>query len=224
MKNKTRYSQLLSVIVFFVIATTGCELAGLELQQPYEYDYNAGMYSNETHKTAWEFIQSRPDLFSIMQEGIEYAGLQDTFNMSGCTYILLTNTAFEEGTKGYFVKHTYPDPNDATKIITPNTLVLYSVQQVRELLLYHIVKGAWTWSNLPSFSTWYDTYANADTAKLNMYLSKERNPNIVFNNFEGHYVTSQKARTTNLKTSNGSYMHVLEAWMERPTRAQLNQK
>jgi len=92
---------------------------------------------------------------------------------------------------------------------------------VKELLLYHIVKGAYTWGNLPASPTWFDTYATADTAKVNLYLLKDRNANIVFNNFAGHYKTEIKARTTNLKTSDGSYMHVLESWLNRPTRDQL---
>ena len=84
-------------------------------------------------------------------------------------------------------------------------------------MLYHIVKGKYTWSNLPANPTWYDTFASADTAKINMYLTKERNPNIVFNNFDGHYKINIKPRTSNLLSNEGSYIHVIESWMDRPT-------
>ncbi|KJF43572.1 fasciclin domain-containing protein [Draconibacterium sediminis] len=210
--------------IFFFSATvifTSCELVGLEFQVPYKYDYEAGTYSNETNMTAWEFIQSRPDLFSVLKEGIEYTGLQSNYEQPDCTYLLLTDAAFSESTSNYFETHSFPDPNDTSVIIIPQTLKLYSQDQVKELLLYHTVKGAWTWSNLPASATWYDTFATADTAKVNMYLLKSRNANIVFNNFEGHYIQELKARTTNLKTSDGSYMHVMDSWLDRPTKLQL---
>ncbi len=216
--------KLLIVVIVPAILFEGCELGGVELQKPFEYDYEIGMYSNETNMTAWEFIQSRPDLFSMLQEGIEYAGLQGEFEQPDRTYLLLTNTALgstDASDLSYFTTHTFVNPDDPSVTIIPETLKLYPVEQVKELLLYHIVKGDWTWSNLPSSSTWYDTYASADTAKVNMYLLKDRNPNIVFNNFEGHYKLELKARTSNLKTIGGSYMHVMESWLERPTKIQL---
>ena len=212
-------------MLVLAVLMTGCELAGLDLQKPYDYDYSAGMQSNELKMTSWEFIQSRPDLFSIMTEGIKYAGLEDMYNQPDRTFILLTDKAFNSTTESdysYFMTHLLPDPNDPTKTIVPESLDMYPVEQVKEFLLYHTIKGTWTWSNLPASSTWYDTYATADTAKINMYLLKDRNPNIVFNNFTGHYKMSIKARTTNLKTNNGSYVHVLESWMNMPTQVQLN--
>lgn len=220
-KTHIKFSLKMAVLT---ILMAGCELAGLDLQEPYEYDYNAGMYSNELKMTAWEFIQSRPDLFSIMSEGIKYAGLESMYNQANTTYLLLTDKAFNSATESdysYFMTHLLPDPNDATKTVVPESLSMYPSEQVKEFLLYHMVKGTWTWTNLPASSTWYDTYAAADTAKINMYLLKDRNPNIVFNNFEGHYKLTIKARTTNLKTSNGSYVHVLESWMDRPNQIQL---
>jgi len=224
MKKVKKYIQQAVAAVILLTVMAGCELLGLELQTPYEYDYEAGQYNNQINMTAWEFIQSRPDLFSVLQEGIEYAGLQEMFSKPNCTYLLLTNRAFNSTTEAdysYFMTHTFPDPNDPLVMITPESLELYPVEQVKELLLYHIVKGEWTWSNLPASPTWYDTQATADTAKINMYLLKDRNPNIVFNNFEGHYKEVIKARTTNLRTNNKSYLHVLESWMDRPTKDQL---
>lgn len=216
--------QSLLKLAFLAILMSGCEFEGLDLQQPYEYDYNAGMRSNELKMTAWEFMQSRPDLFSIMTEGVKYAGLEDMYKQPNSTYLLLADKAFNSTTESdysYFMTHLLPDPLDVTKTIVPESLDMYPADQVKELLLYHIAKGTWTWSNLPAIPTWYDTYASADTAKISMYLLKDRNPNITFNNFEGHYKLTIKARTTNLKTSNGSYVHVLESWMDRPTQAQL---
>lgn len=224
MKNILKKFRSLSLIASFIIILSGCEIAGLDLQKPFEYDFDAGMVSNELNMTAWEFIQARPDLFTIMKEGIVYAGLEDMYKQPNCTYILLADKAFNSTTasdSAYFRKFLLPDPNNPLATVIPESLTWYPVDQVKELLLYHIVKGAWTWSNLPASSTWYDTYASGDTAKINMYLLKDRNPNIVFNDFTGHYKSAIKARTTNLKTSDGSYIHVLESWMKRPTSMQL---
>lgn len=224
MRKITKYIKL-SLAAFLVsVALAGCSLLGLDLQEPYEYDYEIGMYNNETNMTAMEFIKSRPDLFSVLIEGIQYAGVETQFNQNNSTFILMANAAFNSATatdNSYFSTHQLPDPNIPGAFITPESLTQYPAEQVKELLLYHIVKGAYTWSNLPASPTWYDTYATADTAKVNLYLLKDRNANIVFNNFAGHYKTEIKARTTNLKTSDGSYMHVLESWLNRPTRDQL---
>ena len=224
MKKIANYIRLIIIVTMSSLLFEGCELIGLDFQEPFEYDYEVGMYSNETNMTAWEFIQSRPDLFSLLQEGIEYAGLEEEYVQTDRTYLLLTDDAFnstDEDDYSYFMTHTFPDPNDTSITIIPESLTNYAVEQVKELLLYHIVEGDWTWDNLPASSTWYDTRASADTAKVNMYLLKDRNPNIVFNNFEGHYKLELKARTTNLLTSNESYMHVMESWLDRPTKNQI---
>lgn len=221
MKNIRKYIKLLIIALISIFGFSRCQLAGLDFQEPFKYDYEIGTYSNETNMTAWEFIQSRPDLFSVLKEGIEYAGMQSNFEQADCTYLLLTNAAFNSTDLNFFSTHTFPDPNDTSVMIIPQTLKLYSVEQVKELLLYHTVKGSFTWSNLPASPTWYDTFATADTAKVEMYILKDRNPNIVFNNFEGHYKLTLKARTTNLKTSDGSYIHVMDSWLDRPTKAQM---
>lgn len=224
MKKITKYIRITLAIVAVSAFLAGCNLLGLDLQQPYEYDYEIGMFNNETNMTTMEFIQSRTDLFSLLIEGITYAGLESQFDQKDCTFLLLGNKAFNSATAtdlSYFSTHLLPDPNIPGAFVTPESLTQYPVAQVKELLLYHIVKGTHTWSNLPATPTWYDTFAPADTAKVNLYLAKERNTTIVFNNFAGHYKASIKARTTNLKTIDGSYMHILESWLDRPTMDQL---
>lgn len=209
---------------------TGCELFGLDYQKGYDFDYEAGIPSNKVNMTTWEFIQSRPDIFSLLQEAIEYTGLQNEFNQSGCTYLLPTNPAFNsetESDKSYFQLHQltyFDDELGADVSYAPITMTAYPKEQVKEFLLYHIVKGLYTHSNLPAEPTWYNTFAEADTAMINMYILKDRNPNITFNNFDGHYKSEIKPRTSNLYSSDGSYIHVVASWMDRPTRSQLNLK
>ena len=217
----------LMVIPFFIAS---CELLGLDYQDSYDYDYSAGMPSNKIDMSAFEFIKSRTDIFSLLEEAILYAGVENEFKQSGVTYLLPTNTAFNSETStdlSYFQTHqlTYIDEETGELVsYAPIRMTAYPKEQVKEFLLYHIVKGKYTFTNLPAEPTWFETVATADTAKINMYLLKDRNPNIVFNNFDGHYKSSIKPRTSNLYNADGSYMHVMDSWLDRPTKEQLNMK
>ena len=217
----------LMVIPFFIAS---CELLGLDYQDSYDYDYSAGMPSNKIDMSAFEFIKSRTDIFSLLEEAILYAGVENEFKQSGVTYLLPTNTAFNSETStdlSYFQTHqlTYIDEETGELVsYAPISMTAYPKEQVKEFLLYHIVKGKYTFTNLPAEPTWFETVATADTAKINMYLLKDRNPNIVFNNFDGHYKSSIKPRTSNLYNAEGSYMHVMDSWLDRPTKEQLNMK
>lgn len=217
----------LMVIPFFIAS---CELLGLDYQDSYDYDYSAGMPSNKIDMSAFEFIKSRTDIFSLLEEAILYAGVENEFKQSGVTYLLPTNTAFNSETStdlSYFQTHqlTYIDEETGELVsYAPISMTAYPKEQVKEFLLYHIVKGKYTFTNLPAEPTWFETVATTDTAKINMYLLKDRNPNIVFNNFDGHYKSSIKPRTSNLYNADGSYMHVMDSWLDRPTKEQLNMK
>ena len=217
----------LMVIPFFIAS---CELLGLDYQDSYDYDYSAGMPSNKIDMSAFEFIKSRTDIFSLLEEAILYAGVENEFKQSGVTYLLPTNTAFNSETStdlSYFQTHqlTYIDEETGELVsYAPISMTAYPKEQVKEFLLYHIVKGKYTFTNLLAEPTWFETVATADTAKINMYLLKDRNPNIVFNNFDGHYKSSIKPRTSNLYNADGSYMHVMDSWLDRPTKEQLNMK
>ena len=217
----------LMVIPFFIAS---CELLGLDYQDSYDYDYSAGMPSNKIDMSAFEFIKSRTDIFSLLEEAILYAGVENEFKQSGVTYLLPTNTAFNSETStdlSYFQTHQityiYQESGEVVSYATIS-MTAYPKEQVKEFLLYHIVKGKYTFTNLPAEPTWFETVATADTAKINMYLLKDRNPNIVFNNFDGHYKSSIKPRTSNLYNADGSYMHVMDSWLDRPTKEQLNMK
>lgn len=226
----TKYIKLMIALIAFPVLFTGCELFGLDLQEKYEYDYNIGMPSNKINQSTFDFIESRSDIFSLLHEAIVYAGLESEYRLPDVTYILPANKAFDsetESDKSYFQTHklSYFDSELGEEVeYAPISMTAYPKEQVREFLLYHIVKGKYTHSNLPAEPTWYPTHAAADTAMLNMYILKDRTPNIVFNNFDGHFKSTIKPRTSNLLSDEGSYIHVLESWMDRPTKSQLNLK
>lgn len=221
---KLKYYKITLVLLLCPFFFTSCELFGLDFQDSYDYDYNAGMPSNKVNMSAFEFIQSRSDLFSILEEAILYAGVENEFKRSGMTYLLLANKAFNSTTEddqSYFQTHqiTYMDETTGELVsYVPNSMTVYPKEQVKEFLLYHIVKGTYTFTNLPIEPTWFETLSTDPTEKVNMYILKDRNPNIVFNNFDGHYKATIKPRTSNLYNSDGSYMHVLESWLDYPAK------
>lgn len=223
---KATYIKIIMCLVFPAFLT-GCELFGLDMQESYEFDYEAGMPSNKVNMSTFDFIESRSDIFSLLYEAIVYAELENEFRQPDATYILPTNTAFNsetEADRSYFQTHQLSSVDEATGELAayaPISMTAYPKEVVREFLLYHIVKGKYTHTNLPAEPTWYDTFASADTAKVNMYILKDRNPNIVFNNFNGHYKPTIKPRTSNLLSDEGSYIHVLDSWLDRPTQSQL---
>lgn len=211
---------------------TGCNLLGLDYQESFEYDYDAGMRSNELNCSVMKFLQDRSGDFRIFLEGIEYAGLQGMYNEPNATYIVLRNNAFTNYNStdpslstGYFARHQLINING--QVYRPTSLRDYPKEQVRQFLLYHIAKGAWTWSNLTYSPAWFPTYADGETAYLNMYIEKVNDAGnllnaVVFNNFVGHYAPLISARTSNLKASSGAYVHVVEnRYMEQPTLDQM---
>lgn len=226
----TKYIKIVIALIAFPVFFTGCELFGLDFQEPFDYDYEKGMPSNKVNMSTYDFIESRSDILSLLHEAIVYAGVESEFRKPEVTYILPTNTAFNSETatdKSYFQTHplSYKDEETGEVVLyAPISMTAYPKEVVKEFLLYHIVKGLYTHSNLPAEPTWYDTFAAADTAKLSMYILKDRNPNIAFNNFDGHYKSEIKPRTSNLMSNEGSYIHVLDSWMDRPTKTQLNNK
>lgn len=220
MLNK-KYIKLLITVIILPLFLASCEMFGLEFQKPYVYDYEAGVPNNHLNLTTLDFIRSRPDLFTVLNEAITYAEMENLYKEANATYLLPTDNAFNSENSSdlsYFQTHklTFIQGQD-TSIVIPTSMTVYPKEQVKEFLLYHVVKGKYTWSNLPAEPTWYDTFASADTAKVNMYLIKDRNPNIVFNNFNGHYKSNIKPRTSNLISKEGAYIHVIESWLDRPS-------
>ena len=218
------YLALLTIPVLVM----SCEVFGLDYQDTYDFDYDKGLANNQVEMTVYDFIASRTDMFSLLKEAIDYAGMENEFKQNDMTYILPTNTALNSETssdKSYFQTHqlTYIDEIGDTVSYAPISMTAYPKEQIREFLLYHIVKGQYTHTNLPAEPTWFKTCATADTAFVNMYLLKDRNPNITFNNFDGHYKATIKPRTANLySVPCKSYMHVLDSWLDRPKKDQIH--
>jgi len=86
LKIKNLKIALMVLLIPFIMES--CEIFGLELQQPYEYDYEIGVPDNHVNLKTLDFIKSRPDLFSLLQEAIEYADATSLYSEANATYIL----------------------------------------------------------------------------------------------------------------------------------------
>ena len=121
-------------MMLFAALFTGC----LKLQKNEDYD-GKGI---DPYKdvTCWEFINSRPDMFSKMIDGIEICGMEDLYKKTSKdhTYLLLTDAAIS---------------NDVNKATTPQ-----NIEALRNILLFHIIKGSYHgYSNLTYSPTFVET-------------------------------------------------------------------
>jgi uncharacterized surface protein with fasciclin (FAS1) repeats len=103
---------------------TGCDKFPLQT----DYEYNPKKIDIYQHKTCWEFIESRPDILSTMNEAIVKCGLQNYYTQTErvYTYLLLNNDAF--------ANYIFLQLNVTNVVDADST-------KLTNMLLYHIVKG-----------------------------------------------------------------------------------
>jgi uncharacterized surface protein with fasciclin (FAS1) repeats len=234
-----KYSIMISVVLG-LFALSGCEIAGLDFQKNFEFD--ASIRDSKIDMTAMEFMESRADLFSSMIEAVKYAGLTEEYTKPGRTFLFLTNRALSDETYAptgnsvmgsYFACNKIPNPNydpaDATKgpqFLTPDSWDVYPVQQVKDFLLYHIVKEEVTYRNAKAFPVFYESlsYQNqGDTTKVSIYLINDRNAQLRINGFIGSRKTDLAPRTGGIDCTNG-VIHVLDDFIIPPTKSALGLK
>lgn len=102
----------------------GCDLP---LQQ--DYNYQSSVIDPHVKMTAWDYLQSRTDIFSTLSQAIEYTGLKNYYIQTDTvyTFLALTNTAMQA-----YMTAQFP----GAKLITD-----CDKQTVKNMLLYHIVDG-----------------------------------------------------------------------------------
>ena len=227
-----------------LFSMASCSLFGLDYTE--DHDYESRVRPNDIHMNVWDFIHSREDIFSTLIEGIEYAGLTEAdYNAPGNTYFLLTNNAlsdWESNGNCYWsrnkIKTVYEGQEMMMRAVAWNQ---YPKEQVKEMLLYHTLKGEWSYHNISTDTKWYETMGNGkytytdnngntvegDTAKISMVVRMVREAPIQLNNWSWNYrgvlsETTGSIRSSNLKATNG-YIHVLDYYLERPTRAFLEE-
>ncbi|WP_343700426.1 fasciclin domain-containing protein [Chitinophaga sp.] len=200
----------LHITAFLLCLCCSCNLAGLGLQE--DYDFKPSIPDPAVKMTAWEFInQPRADtLFVKMLAGIRYAGLEEEYSKPGRTFILLTNKAiYEKSAAGvelatsYFVKNKV-NGKPATRWED------YPVQQVRNLFLYHIMEGEYSYHNINTDTTVVNTLLPGTNVKFR--ILDYNDSKLTFNDFPGTKKGVQ-ARTSNIRPLNG-VIHVVDLYLE----------
>lgn len=222
---------------------SGCSLFGLDAQEPYDFDPTP-VASNQLKMSAWDFMRSRSDVFGEFINAVRYCGIDSAeFNKPNRTIFALTNDAISsnESTNtstnqhpgGYWFKHKINN-------IKPETWEAYSKEQVKQLVLNHICKYAVSYNEVirdnRGVRTFYPTMATNGYGyvSLRMLSSTETSTGseaivLWINDFASHYVKKAplnqgqylSPRSSNLQTNNGSYVHVMDHFLDFPVEDDL---
>lgn len=190
---------LYKLLVLFILIA-GCASCGeLELQK--DYDYKGQALDPHVYMTAWEFMNSRQDVFSIMKEAVEYAGMQEYYAQTDSlmTYLFINNTgmqAFITSRGGLEIKHV-------------------DVELVRKFLQYHIIKGEYHayHKKLPVEPIYVKTMLKGEPGLLTIKVNKSStnsigspiaNGNIVINETDSNFKSKRiSSVTSNILPTNG---------------------
>ncbi len=214
--------RILAVAALSLPLLWGCELFGLDYQQDAKYDDSAS--SGYVDMTAWEFIQSRPDAFLGLSQAIQRASMQEEYNKPDRTFILLTDNALTLDTyaSSYFSTHRVPNPDypgSGPETIIPVGWEPYPVEQVRNLLEYHILKQPVSIYESMDYKIFFETLAykyQGDTTFMCTEWVRDRNAKFKFNSFTGHRILDLAPRVSNIRCRNG-VIHVFDDYLEPPT-------
>ncbi len=138
----------------FILLFAGC------LQK--DYDYVKTPIDPYVPMTAWEFIQSRPDEFSLMQEAIAHAGMQDLYHQTTrkYTYLLINNQGMISflGTYG----------SETAETLDP--------ELIRKMLSYHVIEGDYHAfdKKLPVEPIFVKTLLDGENGLLTIKVSKSQ--------------------------------------------------
>ena len=187
-----------AALIVFVLLNTGCDMP---LQQ--NYDYESSVLDPHISATAWDFLQTKSDLFSIFTEAVEYAGLDNYYKQTErkYTFLVLNNTAMK-----LYMMDRFPGTNSITEC---------DRDQVRDMLLYHIVDGEYSgYGQLPVEPMFVLTLLKGDQGLMTMLVRK--NPwqadagKIVINDTGSNGSSPMRlATTSNLLPVNG-VIHIFE--------------
>lgn len=228
MKNITKKLYLLPLLGGVALLSS-CNLFGLDFQKNSEFeDADINQYVD---MTAWEYIKSRSDVFSLTQEAIEYAGMESIYQNETRTFLLVDNDGYgkESGTP-YFRNNRIPNPaynpdNVATygpETIIPSSFTAYPVETVQELFSYHILVDAISITEATDTKEWYKSIAYekmGDTTLVAIEWTRDRYVDFLFNDFADHRdgTGGLEPSTSNIKCKNG-VIHVFSTYLEAPTR------
>lgn len=196
------------IYLFLSVMLSGC----LGLQE--DADYEPQLANHNIYMSVWEFINLRSDIFGTLKEAIELTGMQAYYTQTEnvYTYALMRNSAFE--TKSSYTPSVFQSMN-ITSLAEIDTEE--EIQQLREILLYHIIKGKYhglgtlsydpinvltlkegqnavmtmRMNNSRSTSTYSSTEFNYDERRTGSYMLVAETSNVFANNGVIHVMSKQ---------------------------------
>ena len=220
MKQQIIYNAIF--IGLLMVCITGCKkIAGLSLQE--EAGHETSILDAHINKTAWQYLKERSILsptdtiFKRMYEAIIYSGIDTAeYTQPGRTFVFLHNdavfrTAAPTATDCYWGR--YKVSNQVAKSWSQ-----YTPQQVKNWLLYLIVKGEYSYDNLGSENVEVKTLLpeGADAVNpgsiMTLVLSNDRDSRVQINNFINS-VRFTAGRTSGILSDNGP-IHVVATVVE----------
>jgi hypothetical protein len=172
-----------------------------DLQLQTNYDYQPEALDPHINMTAWEFMNSRPDIFSIMIDAVQHAQMEDVYSQTDSlmTYLFINNTGMEN----------YINSRGLVSITGAD------VTKIRKLLQYHIIKGEYHAyaKKLPVEPIYVKTMLNDEVGLLTIKVNKSSQPsvgspiangNIVINETSSNFSSKRiSSVTSNLMPTNG---------------------
>ncbi|MCW3467968.1 fasciclin domain-containing protein [Chitinophaga nivalis] len=216
---------------------SACSLGGLDMQESWNFEPH--VLDPHTFKNTWQYMQDRnrpgqDSVFNDMLQAIAYAGIDSSvYTQQGRTYILLHRDAVLRLDKKkvtpdcYWGKYLVPDRDAAGNIIpgkfrAARSWQEYRPEQVKAWLLYLIVQGEYTFSNIGPENETVQTLLppQADTANptsiMTLRLTNDRNSTIKLNDFLNS-TTVTNVRTGGILNTNGP-AHVVDRVVEFRTK------
>ena len=173
------------------------------------------------HEFAYRFV--------FVSEAIKYSGVDpELFKQPDRTYLLLTNTALTSSNssdRSFWNENAYPDEFNPEQLIIPTSWEELDKTVVKNMIMYHIIKKALSYYELTDLTkgviTFFPTEYDSPYGYMAVEMLKEGALSIYFNNYEDHFQLKTKPRTSNLQSPNGSYIHVMDKYMQYPTDKEL---
>ena len=185
------------MVAFATVLLQAC--SGFGLQKDYKYE--SMPLDPHVNMTAWEYMHTREDL-SEMIEAVEYTGMEDYYSQtdSCLTYLFLNNEAIAN----FRNAHAQVDK-----------ISYCDIDQVRRLLLYHIVVGEYHSLNmkLPVQPIYVKTLLEGEWGLMTLKVNKSSsnsigspiaNGNIVANETSSNFRSKRiSSVTSNIMPVNG---------------------
>ena len=190
---------LLLSLIFVMVAFMSCDLS---LQK--DHDYEPETLDPHVYMTAWEYMQTRPDVFSSLIVALDYTGLDTYYKQTDkkFTFLTLNNTAF----------NTYRQAVEGGNA----DITTWDKGKLTTMLKYHIVEGEYSsYGELPVEPIFVVNLLRGEEGGL-MTLLVRKNPwqadagKVVVNNTGSNGNSPMRlAKTSNLIPTNG-VIHVFD--------------